>query len=67
MDTTEEPSDPTLAAAPLLYIGPVNHGNTKGRSIYSVVALSARLADPTYLQGISNATFSNTDIKKFKF
>ena len=65
MDAAEEPSKPTPAAASLLSIGPVNHGNNKGKSIDSVVTLSTMLVEPTYLQQISNNTFADADMKKF--
>ena len=41
-----------------LSVGPVNHGNNKGKSIDSVATLSTVLVEPTYLQQISNATFA---------
>ena len=65
MDAAEEPSKPTLAAAPLLSVGPVIPGNNKGKSIDSVATLSTVLVEPTYLQQISNTTFSDADLKKF--
>ena len=65
MDAAEEPSRSTPASAPLLSVGPVNHENNKGKSIYSVVTLSAVLVEPTYLQQISNATFADADMTKF--
>ena len=65
MDAAKELSKPTPAATPLLSVGPVNHGNNKGRSIDSVATLSTVLVEPTYLQWISNATFSDVDIKNF--
>ena len=65
MDAAKEPSKPTPAAAPLLSIEPVNHGNNKGKSIDSVAILSKVLVEPTYLQQISNATFFDADMKKF--
>ena len=65
MDAAEEPSKPTPTAAPLLSIGPVNHGNNKSKSIDAVATLSTVLVEPIYLQQISNATFSDADIKKF--
>ena len=46
-------------------VGPVNHGNNKGKSIDSVATLSTVLVEPTYLQQISNATFADADMKKF--
>ena len=49
MDAAEEPSKPTPAAAPVLFVGPVNHGNNKGKSIDSVATLSTVLVKPTYL------------------
>ena len=65
MDTAEKPSKPTPTAAPLLSFGPVNHENTNGKSVDSVATLSTVLVEPTYLQRISNATFSVADIKNF--
>ena len=44
MNAAEEPSNPTPAAAPLLSVGPVNHGNNKDKSIDSIAALSTVLA-----------------------
>ena len=64
MDAAEKPYRSTLAAAPLLSVGPVNHENNKGKSIDSVAKLSTVLVEPTYLQRISNATFADADIKK---
>ena len=65
MDAAEEPSKPTPAAAPLLSVGPVNHGNNKGKFIDSVAKLSTVLVKPTYLQQIRNVTFADADMKKF--
>ena len=65
MDAADDPSKPTPAAAPLLSVGPVNHGNNKGKSIDSVATLYTVLVKPTYVQKISNATFSNADTKRF--
>ena len=65
IDAAEEPSKPTLAAAPLLFAGPVNHGNNKGKSIDSVGTLLTVLVEHKYLQKISNATFADADMKKF--
>ena len=65
MDAAEEPSKPTLAAAPLLSVEPVNHGNNKGKFIDSVATLSTVLVKPTYLQQISNATISDSEMKQF--
>ena len=65
MDAAEEPSRSIAAATPLLFIGPVNHENNKGKSIDSVATLSTMLVEPTYLQQISNATFAGDDMTKF--
>ena len=65
MDAAEELSKLAPAATPLLSMGPVNYGNTKGKSIDSVETLSTVLDEPTYLQKISNATFGDSDMKKF--
>ena len=65
MDTAEKPSKPTPAATPLLSFGPVNHENTKGKSVDSVATLSTVLVEPTYLQKISNTTFADSDMKMF--
>ena len=43
----------------------MNHKNNKGKSIDSVATLSTVLVKPIYLQKISNATFSDADMKKF--
>ena len=64
MDTAEEPSKPTPAATLLLSIGPVNHGSNKGKSNDSVATSPTMLVEPIYLQPISNATFSNANMKK---
>ena len=50
MDVAEKHSKSTAAAAPLLYIRPVKHGNNKGKSIDLVATLSTVLVEPTYLQ-----------------
>ena len=63
IDTAEEPSKPTAAAAPLPSIGPVKHVNNKGKLIGSIAILSTMLVEPTYLQQSSNARFSDADIK----
>ena len=65
MNAAVEPSKLTPAAAPLLSIGPVNHGNSKGKSIDSVAILSIVMVEPIYLQLDSNATFVDADMKKF--
>ena len=65
MDAAKEPSKPTSAAAPLFFVEPVNHGNNKGKSIDSVATLSTVLVEPTYLQYISNAAFTDAESKKF--
>ena len=65
MDAAEEPSKSTVASTPLLSVRPVNHGNNKNISIDSVATLSTELVELTYLQKISNATFSDADMKKF--
>ena len=65
MNAAEEPSKPTPAAAPLLFVRSVNHGNNKGKSIDSVTTLSKVLVEPIYLQQISNATLADADKKKF--
>ena len=65
MNAAEEPSWPTPAASALLFIGPVNDGNNKGKSINYIVTLCTMLVEPTYLQKISNATFSNANMQKF--
>ena len=64
MDAVKKHSKPTLAAIPHLSIGPVNHGNNKGKSIDSVITLTTMLFKPSYLHQISSATFANADIKK---
>ena len=43
----------------------MNHENSTGKSINSVATLATLLVEPTYLQQISNATFSDADMKKF--
>ena len=63
MDAAKEPSKPNPATTPLLSIGPVNHGNNKGKSISSVATLSKVMVEPKYFQQISNSTFNNVDIK----
>ena len=65
MNAAEEPSKPALATAPLLSIGPMNHGNNKSKSIDSVATLSIVLVKPTSLHKISNAAFSDADMTKF--
>ena len=65
MDAAKEPYNPTPASTLLLSVGPVNHGNNKGKSIDLVETLFTVLVEPTYLQRISNATFINVDMKKF--
>ena len=46
MDAAEEPSEPTTAAAPFLFVGPVNYENIKGKSVDSVSILSTVLVEP---------------------
>ena len=65
IDAAKQPSRFIPAAAPLLPVGPVNQENNKGKSIDSVAILSTVLVEPTYLYLISNATFSDADMKKF--
>ena len=50
--------------ASLLYVGPVNHRNKKGKSIDSVALLSTVLVEPIYLQLTSNTTFFDANIAK---
>ena len=64
MDAAEEPSKPTPAVAPLLSVGPVNHANSKTKSINLLTTLSTVLFEPIYLQWISNSTFADADMKK---
>ena len=65
MNAAEEPFRSTAAATPLLYVGPVNYENNKGKSIDSVETLSTVLVEPIYLKKIGNATFSDADMKSF--
>ena len=65
MNTAEKPSKLTPAPAPHLSVGPVNYRNNKCKSIDSITILSTVLVEPTYLQSISNATFSDANMKKF--
>ena len=44
----KSPPSSTPAAASLLSIGPVNHGNNKGKSVDSVATLFTVLVEPTY-------------------
>ena len=63
MNAAGKPSKPTPAATPLISIGPVKHGNNKGKSIDSVATLSTVLVEPTFLQLISYVTFADANIK----
>ena len=65
MDQVEEPSKPTPAAFPLLSIGPVTHENAKGKPIDLFAIPSTVMVELTYLKQISDAIFSNADLKKF--
>ena len=64
MDAAEKPFKPTPEAAPLIcWICKTE--NVKGKSINLVALLSLVLIEPTYLQLISNAMFSDPEMKKF--
>ena len=43
----------------------MNHGNNNGKFINLVATLFTVMVEPSYLQKISNVTFSDADITKF--